>query len=161
MATIPKQRIEPVKTISTKGPRLVSLPLGATQTFHAGAKVVLSAGYVVVGATGATVSLGIAAEDATSGTAGQYTIKVYLADPDTIFVGNVGGSGAQVTALTDRGAQANLYLDTNHWTVDKTGTGTNARVTIIDLDPRDTVGDTNGRVHFVFKAPFAQFSTTS
>lgn len=163
MATIPKQRIEPIKTVSTKGARIATYPLGATQTFKQGAKVMLEAGYVVVAATGATIALGIAAEDATSGTAGLYNIKVYIADPDTIFIGNVGAASAQTTRLQDRGAQANLYLESSSglWLVDKTGTGTNARVTIVDLDPRDTVGDTNGRVHFVFKAPFAQLSATS
>lgn len=162
MATISKRRIEPVRTVSGNSPRTLVLPLGATQTFKTGEIVQLSAGYVqVCGSANPTAIVGVAAEDATSGTAGQYTIKVWLADRDTIFVGNVGAGSTQTTAVTLRGMGAGLYDDGSVWLVDTAQTGTNTRVQIVDLDTRDTVGDTTGRVHFSFKSPYFQLGSTS
>ena len=162
MAVITRRRIEPVRTISGNSPRTLVLPLGATQTFKTGECVQLVAGYVqVCGSANPTAILGFAAEDATSGTAGQYNIKVWLADRDTIFVGNVGSGSTQTTSVALRGAGAGLYDVGDYWTVDTSITATTQRVQIVDLDTRDTVGDTYGRVHFTVKQPYFQLASTS
>lgn len=164
MATIPKQRIEPARTISGNSPHVLVLPLAASQTFKAGSPVYLVAGYVTV-ATGSTMLLGFALEDATSGTAGQYNISVALAERDTVFVGNIGNGSSQTTAITNRGVLGILYDDTGasgHWTVDLTTvTGATGRITIMDLDPRDTVGDTAGRLFFRVRSGYYQLGYTS
>lgn len=164
MATIPKQRIEPARTISGNSPHTLVLPLGATQTFKQGAPVYLVAGYVVAG-SGSTQILGFALEDATSGSAGTYNISVALAEPDTVFQGNVGDGSSQTTAITLRGATALLYDDTGssgYWTVDTTGvTGATNQLLIMDLHPADTVGDTNGRVLFRVLTQWYQLARTS
>lgn len=172
MAVIALHRIEPVKTVSGNAERTLTLPLAASQTFVRGEPVYLVAGYVTE-ATASTVLLGFAAEDATSGTAGQYNVKVWIADTDTIFVGNKGATSlasnatadTYVTSVVDRGRQAALFNATattaGVWTVDVTGTGTNSRLTIVDIDPRDTVGDSLGRLHFTVKSQFAQLQATS
>lgn len=68
-----------------------------------------------------------------------------VANTDTVFYGQVGP--AQTTAVTDKGTQYGLTKDTdNHWFVDKTKTGANAVLIVVDLDMYDT---TRG-VLFVF-----------
>lgn len=160
MATIAKFPIEPVRTISGGPPRMVTLPLGATQTFKRGEVVQLSAGYVIVcGSNNPSAILGVAAEDATSGTAGAVNIKVYAADPSTIFCGNL--SDSLTTSLLIVGLSYGIKDEGSTWGVDTASVGTNARVVIQNLDPRDTVGDTNGRVEFTFKATYFQLGSTS
>lgn len=162
MATITKRRIEPIRTVSGNSPRTLHLPEGASQTFKAGECVELRDGYVKICAssTNPTAILGFAAEDAHNGaTNGLYNTKVWLADSDTIFVGNV--SDSHTTAVTDRGRLAGLKDETNTWGVDKDESAANSRVIIVDLDDRDAVGDTNGRVHFVVRQDWFQLGTTS
>lgn len=171
MATIPKQRIEPSRTISGNSPHTLVLPLGATQTFKAGAPVYLSGGYVVVCTTSSDLVnsniLGFALEDATSGSAGAYNIRVALAEEDTIFVGNVGDASTQTTAHTLRGTAAGVYdvsagSYNGLWTIDTTGiTGSTNRVMIVDLYPGDTVGDATGRVLFRVLQQWYQLARTS
>jgi len=166
MATIPRQRIEPVRTISGASPGTLVLPLAATQTFKTGSPVYLVAGYVTV-ATATSMLLGFAKEDATSGTQGQYSIRVALGNPDTLFSGNVGIVSALTTAVTNRGQLAILYDDTGpgasgHWTVDnRATTGALGRLVIVDLHPGDAVGDTAGRVLFIVRPGYYQLGYTS
>ena len=164
MATIPRQRIEPARTISGNSPQTLVLPLAASQTFKMGSPVYLVAGYVTV-ASATTMLLGFALEDATSGTAGLYRIRVALGTPDTLFQGNVGISTGQTTAITNRGQLAILYDDTGgsgHWTVNNAATtGLLGRLVIVDLHPADAVGDTGGRVLFTVRPGYYQLGYTS
>lgn len=63
---------------------------------------------------------------------------IEVADPDTIFLGQVGPS--QTTAQSDIGVQYGMTKDAdNHWFVDKTKNtvGTNTLLIIVKLDPND------------------------
>ena len=164
MATIPRQRIEPARTISGNSPMTLVLPLAASQTFKMGSPVYLVGGYVTV-ATATSMLLGFAKEDATSGTEGQYNIRVALGTPDTLFQGNVGAAGNLTTAVTNRGKLALLYDDTGasgHWVVNNAATtGALGRIVIVDLHPGDAVGDTGGRVLFTVRPGYYQLGYTS
>lgn len=75
---------------------------------------------------------------------------VEVADPDTIFLGQVGP--AQTALQSDIGVQYGMTKDAdNHWFVDKTKTtvGTNTCVIIVKLDPNDQSATPRG-VYFRF-----------
>lgn len=96
---------------------------------------------------------GIAMADA-SGTTGA-KLLVWLPEPEALLVGNLGV--AQVTAKTDIREVFGIVEAANKVHVDQSDT-TNTRVKIIALDPRDAVGDTNGRVIFKFLATALQMT---
>jgi hypothetical protein len=109
MATAIQRAIEVARTISGNSPWTLAFPEAASQTFKKGAFVTLDASGCVVecGADPARI-LGIAAADgANDSVAGNSSTTVWIAGDDTIFVGNVGLTGAltQVTANTDVGGR--------------------------------------------------------
>jgi hypothetical protein len=77
-----------------------------------------------------------------------------VADPDTVFYGQVGPS--QTTVATDVGTQYGMTIDSdNHWFVDKTKTGGTVVCTIVKLDPNDLSATPRG-VYFTFLQSAAQ-----
>lgn len=75
---------------------------------------------------------------------------VEVADPDTVFLGQVGP--AQTAVQADIGGQFGMTKDTdNHWFVDltKATPGTNTCVIIVKLDPNDQSATPRG-VYFRF-----------
>lgn len=149
MATLNIQPLEVKGTISGNAPQVITLPEGASQTFKVGAILTLTNGYVVEAAADAARVLGVASEPGQNlGSNGLKEAKVIIANDDTIFVGCLTG---KATSVLDVGLAYSIAKDgtTNNWTVD--GTDVANRICIIQkLDPRDTLGDTNGRVHFIF-----------
>src|SRR5574342_240815 len=146
MATIALQPLEVKGTISGNAPQVITLPEGASQTFLPGAVLTLTAGYVVEAGADPARVLGVACEPGQNlASNGLKEAKVYIANDDTIFVGNL-TNGA--TAVTDVGLAYSLVKST-YWHVDKADV--TSRICIIQkLDPRDALGDTQGRVHFIF-----------
>lgn len=155
--------IKPIQPYFAGRSRIEGIAEGASQTFKAGTALVHSTvgngtGHRVVVAVDATLGLtavanalvGFAAEDA-SGTAGTI-ISVYVADAATEFVGNIctASVGDLATDVDFVGVEAGLVPDTTNavWRVDMNDTTANKIVMITRLDPRDAVGDTNGRVCF-------------
>ena len=160
MATIPKRAIDVAQTVSGNSPQTVRLPEAASQTFKKGALVALNAsGYLAECGADPTAVCGVAAEDGHNGSAaGDYNLKLWVANDDTIFLANLGGSS--VTALTDVARPMGVVAASSLWHVDKTDL-TNTVVKVIGLDTRDTVGDTNGRVLFQFLGKVRQLASTS
>jgi len=147
VATIAKAQIE---IIDPKDGEFRTYPEAASATFKRGELVTLSSGKVAaLSGTDPTAEtiLGIAVADASGVTDADAVI--FVPTPDSLFVGNLGVS--QVTAATDRGALYGLVEASDLVHVDQSDT-TNTRVVVVDLDRRDKVGDTNGRVIFKFMA---------
>lgn len=157
MATIPKQKPAVAYTRSGGPPHRRSYPEAASQTFKRGDFVFLSGGKVTICAddqaasTGAGTNgiLGIADQDATGVT--DTPIICVEASPDVVFVVN----NKSTTAVADVGKQAQLDLTSSNWTIDVTD-NTGGQVSIVGLDPRDTVGDTNGRLLVTVLTNFCQ-----
>ena len=160
MATISLRCLEVAKTIHGNSPWELGLPEAASQTWKKGAILTLNAnGYVVEAGADPARILGVACADGQNlASNGLKDCLVWIADENTVFVGNL--SGSSVTELVDRGRGYGVVKTGNNWHVDKTDL-TNRRVVVVDLDPRDNVGDTNGRVHFMFFSQFRAMSYTS
>ena len=162
MATIPIQAMEVAKTVSGNSPFTMSFPEAATQTFKKGAVVSFNQdGYLTVGSGNEERIVGVAAEDGHSGTtAGQYSCVVWIAYDDTIFRANVDTT----TSLLDPGRSYQIEASGNFWIIDKSAgipSTANRRVIVMRLDPRDAVGDTQGRVEFVFHPQACALQFTS
>lgn len=149
MATIPIQPLEVLGTISGNAPAVLDLPEGATQTFVTGAVLTLTAGYVVEAGADPARVLGVSCGPGqNTATDGLKTCKFYEANDDTVFIANFAGAA---TAVTIVGFAYSLVKQTTPpmWSVDGSDIGN--RICIIRrIDPRDAVGDTNGRVQFIF-----------
>lgn len=162
MATIPIRPFRPYKTFSGGHPFRMALPEVASQTFKAGAVVVLNgAGKVMEAGVNPAGIMGVSEGDGLNIAAPTDAdkTKFAVADPNTIFVGNV--STGQTTAQTDVTSAYGITKVGENWTIDKTKTGASARVRIVDLDPRDAVGDIQGRLMFQFYDTYTAFATTS
>ena len=147
MATFAKQ---PIEIIDPKDGEFRTYPEAASATFKRGELVTLSSGLVAaLAGTDPTANgiLGIALADASGVTNADAVI--FVPTPDSLFSANLGVS--QVTAATDRSARYGLVEASDLVHVDQSDT-TNDRVVVVDLDRRDKVGDTNGRVIFKFLA---------
>ncbi len=138
-------------------------PEGATQTYVAGAPVVLTAGFIVEAANPATSMLGIAIEAGHNAAAGAKLAKFLPAIDGLIFYANLLAASAADRALvaTDLGTSYRIAKDANllgtgkpGWYIEATGTSTACKVVSFraDLivpnenDDRAAVGDTNPRV---------------
>lgn len=160
MATIPLRPLEVVGTVSGNNEHRLSYEEAASQTFKKGAVVRFdAAGRIVEAGDNATDVVGIAEQDGHnySATATTNRCEVTIANADTIFMGNL--SSTSVTALTDVGFAYGIAKTGNNWHVVKSVT--NRRVRIMQLDPRDAVGDTNGRVWFQFLSTISRVTFTS
>lgn len=158
MATIPLQPLEVKGTISGNAPQVVALPEGASQTWKIGAILTLTAGYVVEAGADPARVLGVATKPGQNLTNnGDAETEVYVANDDTIFIANMSG---KASAVTDVGLAYSVVHTGNNWHVD--GADIANRIAIIErLDPRDAVGDTNHRVHFLFHPRVAVLHYTS
>lgn len=149
MATIPIQVLEVAGTISGNAPAVLNLPEGATQTFATGAILTLTAGYVVEAGADPARVLGVSCGPGQNlATDGLKDCLFYEANDDTVFIANFAGAA---TAITIVGFAYSVVKQTTPpiWSVD--GADIANRIAIIrKLDSRDAVGDTNGRVHFIF-----------
>lgn len=160
MATIALRAFEIAKTIHGNSPWEMAYPEAASQTWKKGAVLTLnSSGYVVEAGADPARILGVACADGQNlATAGLKNCLVWVADAETMWVGNL--SGSSVTELVDVGRGYGLVKVGNNWHVDKTDLA-NRRVIVVELDDRDNVGDTNGRVRFMFFSQFRALQYTS
>lgn len=156
MATISKKELEVAMTLSGSPGPILHFPEAASQSFKRGELVYLASGKVTICSANPTDILGIAQADA-SGTT-DTDVAVAIATDDVVFSGNV--SGTNVTAVTNVGESYPIAAASNKWHVDNS-TFANARVLVIGLDGRDTVGDTAGRVLFIVMSKYRQLDTTS
>ena len=164
MATISIDRIEVAKTISGNSPFTMSFPEAATQTFKKGDILVLDLNGRATLATSPLSSsgkiLGVAAEDGHNLGAGLASVVIWIACDDTIFRANTNAA----TALTQVGFAYRFVTSSTKWVVDTSAgvqTAANRTNVIIRLDPRDAVGDTNGRVEFMFHPNGSALTYTS
>jgi hypothetical protein len=162
MATIAIGPMRPYKTFHGGPPFRMSIPEKASQTFKSGAIIVAdTAGKAQEASADPTRILGVSEGDGKDIASPLDSDKTILdvADTGTIFVANV--STAQVTAQTDIGASYGVTKVGDNWTIDKTKVSTSRRIRVVDLDPRDVVGDTCGRLLFQFIQNFTGLSYTS
>lgn len=146
MATIPLGPIEVKGTISGNSPEMETFLEAATQSFKQGELLILDTGKASLAGANPTGILGIAAHDASGVT--DNPVNVYIANLDTIFVANL--STGIASAITQVGSRFGVTAVGTNWHVDTAKTGATERVVVKKLDPRDAVGDTQGRVHVVF-----------
>lgn len=140
------------------GPVVVrTYPEAASQSFVKGEAVYLNgsgdvAEYTAAIDDGTQRFLGFAESDAHNDTvAATNNISVILGGAGNVFELNVTANGSdQVTAKTQVGAAAiPMYQDTTNSRVAYDISDTSGQIDcfrMLDLSPRDTVGDTNGRV---------------
>lgn len=164
MATINIQPMRPYMDSSGGPPFRMATREKASQTFKTGAVLVQdgATGFLQEGSANPSRIMGVAEEDGhnvASPTASD-VIHYAAALDDTIFVGNL--STGQATSLLILGNRYGITKVGDNWTVDTSKTGTtNSRVFVIDLDRRDNVGDTQGRVLFRFMIDYTAFGSTS
>ena len=119
-------------------PNVRHLPEASAQSFAVGDLVYLSGGKVTVIANDATM-IGVAEKAAT--TTADSLIPVSLISPEQTWV----AQEDTTTAVAHVGNDYGLNITSGSMSVD-IGETTNTAITIIDLDARDAVGASNGRV---------------
>lgn len=169
MATAPRIAFRAVKTLSGLSVPRENFLEAASQTFKQGAPVALNAsGYLAECGTDPVFIMGVASRDGQNGTnAGDKNQFVDLAHPDTLFVGNMDASaaGSGVSAQANVGSSFGItkHAGSGKWTVDtakkEVATGT-CRVKVFNFWGEDAVGDTLGRVLFMFDPSFFQGGST-
>jgi hypothetical protein len=110
-----------------------------------------SDGYLSECANDPTEVAGVAAEDASNGSAAAKQTGYWAADMGAVFV----AKSNTTTAHTQRGASYGTVLSSSVHLVDIAETGTLV-VYILDLDPRDAVGTSGGRYLVTFTSVAAQ-----
>lgn len=161
MATATKSAIRVAYTLHG-GPAITKVyPEAASQTFKAGNAVYLDgSGNVAIfnaaADSGSQRFLGFAAQDGQNNSTAAAVNTTVILPWGVVFEGNVTATGSdQVTAKTqvgNAGTSYALYPDTTNLLhmVDISNPGSKIRaVTIIEISPRGTVGDTNGKVMFM------------
>lgn len=157
--------VSPVVKLDGGTPSVWAFPeLSGTQAFKAGEMVCLSGGAGnAVGLTRPPVDasgfgiLGFAADDASGTTSAKK--GVYIATPDTVFIGNVGHatSASAQTAATDLGQLYGLTSLSGRTYVDKGKTSlSTVMARVIGLYEDDNVPCFYGRVYFSVIQPACQ-----
>jgi hypothetical protein len=180
VATHPRINIRPVKTLNGTATPRQNFPEALSQTFEVGSPVVLnSSGYLVECSANPPLIMGVASRDGQNGSAnGSKDQAVYLAHPDTLFVGNMDNGGTEDSGVGLASDRGKMYGITKHasngtWYVDKNkAAAATRRVVVWDLwdeiistntggatEPAWT--DTIPRVVFAFDPAFYQGNKTS
>jgi len=168
------QALKPISVVGTRSgnsPEMIEVPEAASQTFKKGEAVYMVSGYateftatVETDGSGAIRFLGFAAEDAhndASAVANGVKVKVYVANDDTIFEGNIyhGTAASAITAVTDFDASILYPLKQlasqgdGMVAVDKEDTANHIDACqIIGFKPEHAIGDIYGRVRFIVAA---------
>jgi len=153
-------------------PFTVTWPEAATQTFKKGWVVQMVAGYLTGIATDTPGNvMGVVAEDMHNLAAvGVYGVTgdsaaTYIANGTNIFAGNVKQASLanHVLVQADLGRVMGIQRDTanNRIFLDSSVVGANARVFTLRPAQNTDIGDTNGRVLFLWLPNFAQSMGTS
>src|ERR1043166_4989332 len=149
--------ISPSRRLGLNTTPLYSGPLGASQSFKKGAPLIYTSGYLVVAASAPIDTddniVGFAAEDATSGSAGVYTMHYVPAIPGVIFEGTLEDATNFDHALVATNLGLSYVIDTDTsskaWFLDE-NTTTKGIAKIIELV--DPIGTVRGKARFVVAA---------
>jgi hypothetical protein len=171
MATVSKDIMTPVASEANAPPFTVTCGEAASQTFPQGWIVYNpGTGYVSDPASDTPVSiLGVAAQDAHNlGSATAQNLAVDFANGTTIFAANVLQASladhvlAQSDLLTPMAIQRDTVSTPNKIYLNaSTKSGANTRVFTLRTAQGTSIGDTNGRVTFVFLPNYIQSMGTS
>lgn len=170
--TVAKDICEFVQSQANAPEFTVAFPEAASQTFKTGGTTVnVVAGYLTdTGSDTPGTIMGVPAEDASNSASGGTSSAPYctvnLANTTNVFAANVLASGLADYVLTqaDIGVTMAIQRDTTNnrlFLNASTKAGSNCRVFTLQLAQNTDVGDTNGRVTFVFLPNFAQSLGTS
>lgn len=174
MASVSKDIMTDAASETNSPPFTITFAEAASQTFKKGEPVYVNpAGYVqvIANATPTTI-MGVAAQDAhnlaASGDATDPTksIAVYIANGTNIFAANVLGAtlADHVLVQADIGSLMGIQDDTTNvrWYLDSSiKGGANVRVITLRTAQGTALGDTNGRVLFLWLPNWAQSMGTS
>jgi len=136
-------------------------PEASACSFHPGALVVSTSGYIDECSTDPALILGVATKHGQAGTAsGDKRQVIEMAMPGILFMGNLyDATSDAVTAVTDLLVAYGVlkHVSNGLWFVDKDET-TNDRVVVWDfwLQDKDKIGDVGGRVIFAFDPHYCQ-----
>lgn len=161
MATQPRIAMKAIRNVYGMGLPKENVPETASVTFKKGALVLSTSGFLTECGADPAKILGCATRDGQNGGSnGTYSQEVEIALPGVLFLGNLSNTGdTAVTATTDRWANYGVLKDatSGKWMVDKDET-TNDRVTVWQffLQDKDAIGDTRGRVYFMFDPLYCQ-----
>ena len=146
MATISLQKAKVAGTISGNSPEVRYFLEASAQSFKSGQFVYLSSGKVAACADNTASVLGMAVHDA-SGEENK-KIAVFVANKDTVFEMNVyhATPASAITAITQLGGKYGLEVDDNKCYLNLASTS-DVAFQVRDFSPKDSVGDTYGRVH--------------
>lgn len=171
MATISKERIKAVLTLTDGPPAILHVLEGASQTYVRGEIGYRTGGYFeeITGNTPAVI-YGVAAADGANDsdaeTDNDVEVPVYLAAEGNVFEGNMLEAAAadHVLVASDLGtpmaiqrvtADGKVYLNA------AVKAGTSVRVFVHKVAAGSAIGDTNARVLFTFLPNFVQHLGTS
>jgi hypothetical protein len=169
MAAQPRIAFTPVKPLTGLSLAREAFAEAASQTYKAGAPVVLASGLLQECGTDPILIMGIAAGEGKNVAAAAAKQTVYLAHPDTLFKGNLDdGSGTRATVQSDLGKFFGIAKDSGSgkWYVDSTELS-NKRVIIwgfwdgVQDGVQAAIGDTLGHVYFQFGHAYFQGGHTS
>jgi hypothetical protein len=172
VATHPRVGFQAVRQLSGLSIPAESFSEAASQTFHAGACVFLSAGLLNECGTNPALIMGIAARAGQNGSSGVPKTLVYLAHPDTLFLGNSDTSASEGTGVTAAADVGKMFGVTKHasngkWYVDSNKVASNKRVIVWKLwdgivdGVAAAAADVLGQVFFSFDPQFFQGQRTS
>ncbi len=166
--TVSKDIFLEVASEANAPPFSITVQEGALQTFKKGWIVMIVAGYCVDCASDTPGTIyGVANEDAhNDATAGTHQISVSLANTVNVFAGNAleAALADHVLVQADIGVTMAIQRDTANNRVflnASTKAGANCRVFTLRTGQNTDVGDTNGRLLFVFLPNFSQSLGTS
>jgi hypothetical protein len=152
--------IAPMKIVSPFGHYLAKFPLAATQSFKKGELVykIAATGQITVVAANGQCIFGMAAEDATSGSAGAVDVLVDVILPGCILEGNVYHDTAASAVMTDINVAtglAEVATSSNKTVVDITATS-NPAFRIIERIKEDSATDVYPRVRLSVISTYLQ-----
>lgn len=162
MATLTRERTRVAYTISGNSPEIRQAPEGASQTYGEGAFLFLSASSRLRALPTASISradvakgiAGMALADGASRTNSTTMIRFTVANPDTVFIGNIASRQSTATATLAYVQLGSVFgASINASTVFpnvKSVAATNSLLIVKGFFEDDAIGDTYGRVYFQF-----------
>lgn len=126
-------------------------PEAATQTFLRGAVLVAASGNLSEGGANPSPIVGVAEEDGDNLGIALGNVRYNPAYQGIVFEGTLNdGNADYVSLVADLFVEFGITKDgtTNNWFVDKSKTGANGRVRVIEFV--DPVGTADARVRFIF-----------
>lgn len=133
----------PAYTLSGGPPAIVWLPVATTQTLAKGDAVTFSSGQITIATSSSGTIAGVMSAPSVLATANT-NVPVYVADSNTVFVGQCSGD----SAIALIGTSVDIEGTTGIMEVNENAT-TEKVARVVGLHPSDDIG-TNGRVYFTW-----------